>query len=138
MRNDDLTKISIIVVPSCWVLGALIAIIMYFAASKEWCMSYVLGLVTALLNFGLTVSAGRGFMSEVNKTDGAPVRRTMLGFLIRLVIAGLVFVFIIHDQVTSDSPRFYVIPAIIGYLTEKVVFIIASLIINFKKGKVSE
>lgn len=138
MKNDDLTKISIIVVPSCWVLGAIVALIMYFAASKEWMQSYILGLVTALLNLGLILSSGRGFISEVNRTDGAPVRRTIISYLIRIIIAGLVFAFIVHDEFYSKTPRFYVIPAVIGYITEKVVFIIGSLIINLnKKGKVN-
>ncbi len=136
MRDDDLTKISIIVVPACWVIGLIVAIIMYFAHSKAWMLSYVLGLVTALLNFGLQLTAGRGFMSEVNKENGTPVRKTILGYLIRLVIAGLVFAFIIREQMTSDKPRFYVIPAVIGYLTEKVIFIIGSLIINLNTKKV--
>lgn len=136
MRDDDLTKISIIVVPSCWVVGLIVAIILYFTVSKQWMLSYVLGLVTALLNFGLQLTSGRRFLSEVNKEGGTPVRRTILGYLIRIAIAGLVFAFIIRDQMTSDKPRFYVIPAVIGYLTEKAIFIIGSLIVNLNTRKV--
>lgn len=141
MRNDDLTKLSIIVVPACWVVGTIVALILYFALGssihKAWTLSYILGLVTALLNFGLTLSSGRGFMSEVNKSDGAPVRRTVLGYLLRILIAGLIFAFVVHEEYYTDSPRFLVIPTLIGYLTEKVIFIIGSLILNYNKRKVN-
>ncbi len=106
---------------------------------KVWTLSFVLGLVTALLNLGLMVSWGHGFIREVNKADGAPVRRSILSYLVRLLIAGLIFAFIIYDQASSKTPRFNVIPALIGYLVVKVVFIIVSLVINLNKkeqGKV--
>ncbi|MGM9971711.1 MAG: ATP synthase subunit I [Anaeroplasmataceae bacterium] len=140
MRNDEMTKLSIIVVPVSWVVGALIALIIYLSCSDAdktiWLKSYILGLVTALLNFGLQVSGGRGFIREVNRTDGAPVRRSILGYVLRLLIAGLIFGFIVYDMY-SDSPRFHIIPALIGYVTVKMVLIVVSLIINIRKGKVS-
>lgn len=140
MRNDEMTKLSIIVVPLSWVIGAIIAVIIYFGCSDAdsmiWLKSYILGLVTALLNFGLQVSGGRGFIREVNRTDGAPVRKSIMGYVIRLLIAGLVFAYIVYDM-NSDSPRFTVIPALIGYMTLKVVLIVVSLIINIRKGKVN-
>ena len=134
-----MTKLSIFVVPISWVVGAIVAVILYFALKKGmnviWTKSYVLGLVTALLNFGLTISFGRGFIREVNRADGAPVRRSIIGYIVRLLIAGLVFAFVIYDQFSS-SARFNVIPTLIGYMTVKIVIIIVSLIIN-SKGKVS-
>lgn len=136
MRNDDLTKISIIVMPICWLITLVVVLVLYFGADKKvWALSYLLGMVTALMTLGLTMSTGRGFINEVNKADGAPVRRTVLGYLLRIIIAGLVFAFIVREQVTSDSPRFIIIPALIGYITEKVVFIIVSLIINLNKKR---
>lgn len=135
-----MTKLSIIVVPASWVVGAISAVIIYFCCSNGdntiWLKSYILGLVTALLNFGLQISGGRGFIREVNKTDGVPVRRSILGYILRLIIAGLIFAYIIYDMYSS-SPRFHVIPALIGYITVKVVLIVVSLIINIRKGKVN-
>ena len=140
MKNDEVTIISIIVVPTSWIIGALVALFIYLGCNDAdksiWTKSYVLGLVTALLNFGLQMSGGKGFIREVNRTDGAPVRRTIIGYMLRLLIAGLIFAFIVFNM-NSDSPRFHVIPALIGYVTVKVIFIIVSLIINIRKGKVS-
>jgi len=141
MKNDEMTKISIIVVPVSWAIGGLIILLMWLCCSNAdraiWAKSCLLGLVTALLNFGLQISFGKGFIREVNRRDGAPIRSSVLGYVVRLFLAGLVFAYIIYDS-RSSNPRFDVIPALIGYLVVKLVFIIVSLIINLKKKKVSE
>ncbi len=143
MKNNKLNIISIITVPICWLLGLVGGLIFWFCLKdsmhKVWTLSFILGLVTALLNLGLMVSWGHGFIREVNKADGAPVRRSILSYLVRLLIAGLIFAFIIYEQASSKTPRFNVIPALIGYLLVKVVFIIVSLVINLnnkEQGKV--
>ncbi len=143
VKNNKLNIISIITVPICWLLGLIVGLIFWFCLKdsihKIWTTSFILGLVTALLNLGLMVSWGHGFIREVNKADGAPVRRSILSYLVRLLIAGLIFAFIIYDQASSKTPRFNVIPALIGYLVVKVVFIIVSLVINLnnkEQGKV--
>lgn len=136
MNKDEMYKLSILVVPSSWVIGAIIALIIYFSCSQPdkliWTKSYVLGLVTCLLTFGLSISGGRGFIKEVNKPDGAPVRRSILGYILRLLVAGSVFAYIVYNQ-NSSNPKFNVIPALIGYITVKVVLIISSLILKSRK-----
>lgn len=138
MQNDEMTKLSIIVVPICWLIGAIVAVIFYFTIGKVWMKSYVLGLVTALLNFGIQISFGHRFIREVNKKEnGAPIRNTVLGYIVRLLVAGVIFAFIVYEQELGSS-RFKVIPALIGYGSEKVVLITVSLILNLNnKGKVS-
>lgn len=134
-KNDELTKLSIFVVPISWVVGAIVALLFYFLISSMWMKSYILGLVTSLLNFGLQIQFGKGFIREVNKAEGTPVRKNLIGFFVRLLLAGVIFAYVVYDEF-SGAHRFDVIPTLIGYLTVKVVLIISSLII-FSKGKVS-
>jgi hypothetical protein len=138
-KDNSLNIIAIITVPICWAIGLIIGLIFYFALKdsmhKVWTVSFVLGLITALLNLGLMVSWGHGFVREVNRADGAPVRRSILSYATRLLIAGLIFAYIVYEEATAETPRFNVIPALIGYVIVKMVFIIVSLVINLKKDK---
>ena len=143
-KDNKLNIIAIITVPICWVIGLIVGLILWFALKdslhKVWTISFELGLITALLNLGLMVSWGHGFVSEVNRADGVPVRKSILSYAVRLLIAGLIFAYIVYDMESSDNPRFNVIPALIGYIVVKVVFITVSLIVNMKneeQGKVS-
>ncbi len=138
MKDNKLNIIAIVTVPICWTLGLIIGLIFWFALKdsmhKVWTLSFVLGLITALLNLGLMVSWGHGFVREVNRADGAPVRKSILSYTVRILIAGLIFAYIVYDM-QQDAPRFNVIPALIGYILVKVVFITVSLIINLNNNQ---
>lgn len=138
MKDNKLNIIAIITVPICWILGLIISLIFWFALKdsmhKIWTLSFVLGLITALLNLGLMVSWGHGFVREVNRADGAPVRKSILSYTVRILIAGLIFAYIVYDM-QQKAPRFHVIPALIGYILVKMVFIMVSLIINLNNNQ---
>ncbi len=135
---DEIHKLGIIVVPITWLVGIITALVMYFVCSDAikwiWTKSYILGLATSLMTFGLTLKGGKSFLREVSKPSGSgePVRKTILSYIFRLAVAAAVCVAVILNQ-QSNNPKFNIVPTIIGYLTLKVVLIIVTII---KRGKV--
>lgn len=134
---NDMQKFGAILVPIVWLVGIVIGIIIFFACSiddrKVWLLSYVLGLVTALMNFGLMMKSNRKMVSNVINNEPKPVQKFMTAFGLRMLVFVAVFGAMTVNIATSDSPRFNLLPAFIGYMLLKVVMVILVLI---KKGKV--
>lgn len=137
---DEIHKIGLISISISWLLTIVIAISFYFGLNKPynsiWTKSFILGMATSLMNFGLTFSGGKGFLDEIARPNnsGKPVKKTVLNYGLRLLVAGFIFAAIIFNQY-SNNPKLNIIPALIGYATFKVVLIIVTII---KKGKVSK
>ena len=78
-------KISLIVVPTTWVVAAIVTIVLW-ATKYDW-MYYLIGICTGLLNFGLMMKTNRKIvrMSELYP-DTAKImakRQAWIGVLLR-------------------------------------------------------
>ncbi|MDE7263073.1 MAG: hypothetical protein K2N64_00245 [Anaeroplasmataceae bacterium] len=133
-------KISILVVPTTWVVAAIVTIVLW-ATHYDW-MYYLIGVCTGLLNFGLMIKMNRRIvrMSELYP-DTAKImakRQAWIGVLLRILVFTGVFLAIFFKEVyqnTDESRMWNLVIAFGGYATVKVVLIIIYLIF---RRKVSE
>lgn len=133
-------KISILVVPTTWVVAAIVTIVLW-ATHYDW-MYYLIGVCTGLLNFGLMIKMNRRIvrMSELYP-DTAKImakRQAWIGVLLRILVFTGVFLAIFFKEVyqnTNESGMWNLVIAFGGYATVKVVLIVIYLIF---RRKVSE
>ena len=134
---DEFHKVGIIVIPISWMIGLLGALALYFCLNDDinsiWTTSYVLGILTGLMNFGLTFLGGKGFQKALTSPNSSPIKTTVLSYFLRLLVASGVFLAVVFNQL-GDSPRFNVIPTLIGFSVTKVVWLIVMVV---RKGKVT-
>ena len=126
-------KISLIVVPTTWVVAAIVTIVLW-ATKYEW-MHYLIGICTGLLNFGLMMKTNRKIvrMSELYP-DTAKImakRQAWIGVLLRILVFMGVFLAIFFKEVYQNPKQedmWNLVIAFGGYATIKVVLIIVYLI----------
>lgn len=133
---NEMHKFGIVVVPLSWLIGGIATVILAIWGPDHWWMSYLLGLFTALLNFGLMMKSNNRFAKKVKEDSELvkPRKMVLTGYGIRVLIVIAVFAAIAIDEFKSQDPRLFCIPAIIGYLTLKFIVIFYGLI---KRGKVN-
>ncbi len=132
---DEMSKFGIIVVPISWAIGAIVAIILGVWGPDRWWLSYLLGLMTALLNFGLMMKSNRRLAEKTkNQEEIKPKRMALTGYSVRIIVFVAIFATVCYSQFKTENPRFFAIPMIIGYLTLKLVIIAYGII---KRGKVN-
>lgn len=132
---DEMSKFGIIVVPITWAIGAIVAIILGIWGPDRWWLSYLLGLMTALLNFGLMMKSNRRLAEKTkNQEEIKPKRIALTGYFVRIIVFVAIFTAVCYSQFKTENPRFFAIPMIIGYLTLKLVVIAYGII---KRGKVN-
>ena len=129
MINKPMEKIPFILYPINWVIGITVIIILYFCdpgekGSTVWAFSYILGLATALLNFGIMIRAGRRF-EQLAKKGIKP--NVWASFGIRTLVFAGVFLTIFQDTQSVD-PRFNLIVAFCGYMQVRLVLIVYTII----------
>ena len=126
-------KISLIVVPTTWVVAAIVTIVLW-ATKYDW-MYYLIGICTGLLNFGLMMKTNRKIvrMSELYP-DTAKImakRQAWIGVLLRILVFMGVFLAIFFKEVYQNPKQedmWNLVIAFGGYATIKVVVIIVYLI----------
>lgn len=126
-------KISLIVVPTTWVVAAIVTIVLW-ATKYDW-MYYLIGICTGLLNFGLMMKTNRKIvrMSELY-LDTAKImakRQAWIGVLLRILVFMGVFLAIFFKEVYQNPKQedmWNLVIAFGGYATIKVVLIIVYLI----------
>ena len=126
-------KISLIVVPTTWVVAAIVTIVLW-ATKYDW-MYYLIGICTGLLNFGLMMKTNRKIvrMSELYP-DTAKImakRQAWIGLLLRILVFMGVFLAIFFKEVYQNPKQedmWNLVIAFGGYATIKVVLIIVYLI----------
>ena len=126
-------KISLIVVPTTWVVAAIVTIVLW-ATKYDW-MYYLIGICTGLLNFGLMMKTNRKIvrMSELYP-DTAKImatRQAWIGVLLRILVFMGVFLAIFFKEVYQNPKQedmWNLVIAFGGYATIKVVLIIVYLI----------
>lgn len=126
-------KISLIVVPTTWVVAAIVTIVLW-ATKYDW-MYYLIGICTGLLNFGLMMKTNRKIvrMSELYP-DTAKImakRQAWIGVLLRILVFMGVFLAIFFKEVYQNPKQedmWNLVIAFGGYATIKVVLIILYLI----------
>ena len=126
-------KISLIVVPTTWVVAAIVSIVLW-ATKYDW-MYYLIGICTGLLNFGLMMKTNRKIvrMSELYP-DTAKImakRQAWIGVLLRILVFMGVFLAIFFKEVYQNPKQedmWNLVIAFGGYATIKVVLIIVYLI----------
>ena len=126
-------KISLIVVPTTWVVAAIVTIVLW-ATKYDW-MYYLIGICTGLLNFGLMMKTNRKIvrMSELYP-DTAKImakRQAWIGVLLRILVFMGVFLAIFFKEVYQNPKQedmWNLVNAFGGYATIKVVLIIVYLI----------
>ena len=122
-------KISLIVVPTTWVVAAIVTIVLW-ATKYDW-MYYLIGICTGLLNFGLMMKTNRKIvrMSELYP-DTAKImakRQAWIGVLLRILVFMGVFLAIFFKEVYQNPKQedmWNLVIAFGGYATIKVVLII--------------
>lgn len=136
IKMDDMHKFGVIFVPIVWVVGALCAVIIYLSCKEAdksiWTLSYVLGLITALMNFGLLMKSNRRLVENAKNNI---THRNLPSFFVRTLVFVGVFAAIAFNQYQSVNPRFHLIPAFLGYMTLKAVLII---FVIARRGKVNK
>lgn len=126
-------KISLIVVPTTWVVAAIVTIVLW-ATKYDW-MYYLIGICTGLLNFGLMMKTNRKIVriSELYP-DTAKImakRQAWIGVLLRILVFMGVFLAIFFKEVYQNPKQedmWNLVIAFGGYATIKVVLIIVYLI----------
>ncbi len=126
-------KISLIVVPTTWVVAAIVTIVLW-ATKYDW-MYYLIGICTGLLNFGLMMKTNRKIvrMSELYP-DTAKImakRQAWIGVLLRILVFMGVFLAIFFKEVYQNPKQedmWNLVIAFGGNATIKVVLIIVYLI----------
>lgn len=126
-------KISLIVVPTTWVVAAIVTIVLW-TTKYDW-MYYLIGICTGLLNFGLMMKTNRKIvrMSELYP-DTAKImakRQAWIGVLLRILVFMGVFLAIFFKEVYQNPKQedmWNLVIAFGGYATIKVVLIIVYLI----------
>jgi hypothetical protein len=126
-------KISLIVVPTTWIVAAIVTIVLW-ATKYDW-MYYLIGICTGLLNFGLMMKTNRKIvrMSELYP-DTAKImakRQAWIGVLLRILVFMGVFLAIFFKEVYQNPKQedmWNLVIAFGGYATIKVVLIIVYLI----------
>ncbi len=126
-------KISLIVVPTTWVVAAIVTIVLW-ATKYDW-MYYLIGICTGLLNFGLMMKTNRKIvrLSELYP-DTAKImakRQAWIGVLLRILVFMGVFLAIFFKEVYQNPKQedmWNLVIAFGGYATIKVVLIIVYLI----------
>lgn len=136
---DETHKLAAIVAPISWIIGLAGWLILFFALGKDirsaWSMSYVLGILTALLNLGLMVKGSKHIKDKATDPYSHPVRINVIYYLFRILLFAAIFAMVIFDQFVynADSPKFNVWATLIGYSIVKIILIIVYLVL---KGKV--
>ncbi len=136
---DETHKLAAIVAPISWIVGLVGWLILYFALDKSirgaWSLSFVLGILTALLNLGLMVKGSKHIVDKACDPYAHPVKVNMIYYLLRILLFAAIFAMVIFDQFVYniDSPKFNVWATLIGYSSVKIILIIVYLVM---KGKV--
>lgn len=136
---DETHKLAAIVAPISWLVGLAGWLILFFSLNKDirsaWSLSYVLGILTALLNLGLMVKGSKHVADKATDPYAHPVKINMLYYILRILLFSAIFAMVILDQFVynADSPKFNVWATLIGYSIVKVILIIVYLVL---KGKV--
>lgn len=138
---DETHKLAAIVAPISWIFGLIGWLILYFALddsiSSAWSLSYVLGIVTSLLNLGLMVKASKHISNPNSNPYAKPVRINILYYIARIILIIAIFTMVILDQLVFNvsNPKFNIWATLIGYLVVKIILIVVVLVL---KGKVKK
>ncbi|UKI49092.1 MAG: ATP synthase subunit I [Clostridium sp.] len=96
---DEMSKFGIIVVPITWTVGAIVAIILGIWGPDRWWLSYLLGLMTALLNFGLMMKSNRRLAEKTkNQEEIKPKRIALTGYFVRIIVFVAIFTAVCYSQ----------------------------------------
>lgn len=130
VEQNDMYKLSLILIPLTWVIGIITSLIFYFALHSDirwvWVRSYIIGLASGLLCFGIMVRTNKYMPKDGNdKTNFRKI--TLLSYFMRFLLLAAIFAAIVFTDGLDP------IPGLIGYGTLKVVLIVLLLI---KKGDV--
>lgn len=138
---DETHKLAAIVAPISWIFGLIGWLILYFALPKSinsaWALSYILGIVTALLNLGLMVKGSKHISKPNINPYAKPVRINILYYIARVVLFTVIFAMVILDQLVfnASNPKFNIWATLIGYSVVKIILLLVVLVL---KGKVKK
>lgn len=137
MMNDKKVVLNILVVPTCWVVGGITALILGLC-KLDW-MSYLIGLFTGLLSFGMMVKSSRRMARLAELEPGVGMAKakssSWKGASLRLLVVGAVFAALFFKEKFGNpdaNPMWVLIYALCGYMTVKVVLIAVYLIFRKK------
>lgn len=139
---DEIHKVGAITSVSCWILGLIGGLIMYFtinsANRSAWVTSYVLGLCLGLLTMGIMIKGARKASKIASSDDGeSPTSTNIIYIFLRLLVVAAILAVVVFDQFifSKDNPKFNIWATLIGYLLTKIALVVAYLIV---KGKVKK
>ena len=136
MEEKKLT-LNYLVVPGSWIVGGIVALILGLCG-LDW-FSYLIGLFTGLLNFGLMLKSSRKFakLAELDPTVASIQARkySMGGVAVRLLVVAGVFTALFFKNVygrTDEAGYWTLVIALGGYVTIKIILIAVYLIFGKK------
>lgn len=136
---DETHKLAAIVAPISWICGLIGWLILFFTLNKSirsaWSISYVIGIMTALLNLGLMVKGSKHIQKNALNPYNKSVKVNILYYILRIILFTAIFAMIITDQYifNSEAPKFNVWATLIGYSLVKIILLTVVLVM---KGKV--
>lgn len=133
MKKPIDLKISLFVVPTTWIVAAIVTIVLW-ATHYDW-MYYLIGVCTGLLNFGLMMKMNRRIIRLTELyPDTAQImakRQAWIGMLLRILVFAGVFLAIFFKEVfqnPDESRAWNLVIAFGGYATVKFVLVVIYLI----------
>ena len=133
MENKKLA-INLFVVPGSWLVGGIVALILGLC-KLDW-MSYLIGLFTGLLNFGLMSKSSRKMarFAELQPDLGMAQAKSTAwkGASLRILVVCIVFAAIYFKEVNEENGMWALVIALAGYVTVKIVLVAVYLIFRKK------
>lgn len=133
-------KIDLLVVPITFVVAGIITIILA-ATGQKWDY-YLIGTLVALMNHGLLVKQ-TARLTRMAKLDPehklySPKKTVALWYFLRVLVFVSVFAVLVYKSNfrENSSAIWYIVTALGGYMTYKVIFIILAL--TFREKVIKE
>lgn len=136
---DETHKLAAIVAPISWICALIGWLILFFALNKScrsaWSSSYVIGIMTGLLNLGLMVKGSKHIQKNALNPYNSSVKVNVIYYILRVILFAAIFAMVITDQYifNNEAPKFNVWATLIGYSIVKIVLLTVVLLM---KGKV--
>ena len=103
---DETHKLAAIVAPISWICGLIGWLILFFTLNKSirsaWSISYVIGIMTALLNLGLMVKGSKHIQKNALNPYNKSVKVNVLYYILRIILFTAIYILLSQDALRSS------------------------------------